>query len=240
MLQLEPFFISPGARAILAANAGGRASGVTRDGRLSCRCDPRSGCTCMAITAKRITRDAMAEDLVSAVRRTDAHPILLTAAMCLQHMNQRCDALESRLNGANGGDIDQRFLEAEAKRVELLKQKHIDKIEQAAQQHEADKQPPHDALGSGEAEEQPEDNLSAEQKPLIEPGNELAKYGEFDESVGAQSQATTAHPLGGNSKEEVDVTPVKPGRIKVKDAHSIAVDRLILEGQRNYFSIASA
>jgi hypothetical protein len=71
--------------------------------------------------------------------------------MALRHLNDRLEALEARfgLSGAgNGGsDIDARFAAAEAKRVEMLKQIHVDKVERAVAAH-AEKQ-----------NEEPSDNL---------------------------------------------------------------------------------
>jgi hypothetical protein len=170
---------------------------VTRDGRLSCRCDPRTGCTCRPVAAKRITRDA-GDDLVGAVRRTDAHPVLLTAAMCLAHMSQRLERLEA---GNGGDDIDARFAAAEQKRVELLKQKHIDKIEQAVATSEALKQP----------DVEPDGPDGPSGSTIVDPpqGQHEPFGGRFDPSVGSQSQKTSAHPFGPGSE------PMRP---KTRDA----------------------
>jgi hypothetical protein len=125
----------------------------------------------------------------------------LTAVMALRHLDARLAPLEARLglSGAGNGqasDIDRRFAEAEQKRIAMAKEAHISKIEKMAEQHEAGKEPS-DNLEPAKAEDQPEDK------------DDRYKFGRFDPSSGAQAQATPRHPMGGNSKREVDMKPTR-------------------------------
>jgi hypothetical protein len=96
---------------------------VTKDGKLQCtRADP-SGCTCQP------TRDAAP----APARPTIGNASLIVAAMALRHLNDRL--------GNGGSDIDGRFAEAEAKRVAMAKEIHIDKIKKLAAAHEEKRNP---------------------------------------------------------------------------------------------------
>jgi hypothetical protein len=167
---------SPEIQARFANISAKRATAVTRDGRLTCSCGNATGCTCRPATA----------DAVAPVRPGIGHPSLIVAAMALRHLNDRLQVLEARfgLSGAgNGGsDIDARFAEAEAKRVAMTKQIHIDKIEKLAAEHEEKRNPTPDEPPADPKDQQPDDDR--------------AKYGRFDPSSGDFSQKTKAHPAG--------------------------------------------
>jgi hypothetical protein len=92
-------------------------------------------------------------------------------------MEARVAALEAKIGQ---GDLDQRLIEAEQKRVDMLKDLHASKIELLAEEHEADKQPDEPA--------QPEEP----------PKDDRASYGlgRFDPSSGSQAQKSPKHPMG--------------------------------------------
>jgi hypothetical protein len=102
--------------------------------------------------------------------------------MCLRHLNDRLEAVESR-NGNGQSDIDQRYAEAEQKRVDMAKQMHIDKIEQAhADYHK---------------KRQEELNPTPDEPPAADkPDGDQPFGGKFDPSVGDRSQKTPKHPMG--------------------------------------------
>jgi hypothetical protein len=165
-----------------------RAAAVTRDGRLSCSCPDRSNCTCRPTTDVAPTP----------AKPTISNAAALPAVMVLRHLDSRLAPLETRFglsdNGGQGqaSDLDQRFAEAEAKRVAMIKEAHISKVEKMVAQHEADKEP-NNNLEPAEPAEQPGDD------------DDRAKYGagRFDPSWKAAESALEAGRLLIEAKELV-------------------------------------
>jgi hypothetical protein len=101
-----------------------------------------------------------------------------------QQWNDRCDIVEAHMaNGANGAsDIDARFAAALQKAANMLKEKHIAKIEKMAAEPD-DKEPNNNLEPAAGNRELPEND-------------DRYKFGRLDPSTGAQSQKTPRHPMG--------------------------------------------
>ena len=152
-----------------------RRTATTKDGRLACLCGDHTNCTC-----KAVTRDAPAP-----TRPTISNAAAITAVLAMKHLDSRLSVLEQRLasGGQGQSDIDQRFAEAERKRVEMAKEAHISKIEKMAELREHTKE--NDALGM---------NKPAEPHDQPQPKDDRVLA--FDPSSGDNAQATERHPMG--------------------------------------------
>jgi len=168
-------------------------------------------CTCKATT------DAEKAPVKPVISNAAA----LTICLALKNLDSRLAPLEAKygLSGADGGsDLDQRFAEAEEKRIALLKEAHVNKIEKMVEMRKHASK--NEAIAMAEAAADPKDQQPDDDDRNIP----------FDPSSGDNAQATPKHPLGFQSRKSSDAAakvkvPTKAEYERMKFEHDARENR---------------